>query len=277
MVNLSECIGCGECVKACTEGAIYIDGNGQLVTEREKCTICGECVNVCYSKARMICGKCYTVEELFKEIMKDKVTFFETSGGVTLSGGEFTLYPEFVCELLEKCRNEHIHTAIETCGYVKWSSLLRIEPYVDLFLYDVKLISPDKHKEWTGIDNSLILENLKKLSGMGSNIIIRVPLIPGVNDDEEEFTRIAEYVKSLGNITDIHIMPFHQLGSSKYKAIGLDYTLTDLTEDNSEKIEKCRIIAQNHGLKVDIGGSDIVSGKKEQKEKKEINYFIYKF
>lgn len=277
MLYPDECIGCWECIRACPEAAIYADENRHLSTNRDRCKACGACTKVCYSQARKLCGKNYTVDGLFKELLKDKVTFYETSGGVTLSGGEFALYPEFVCELFKKCKKEHINTAIESSGCVRWTNLEAIEKFTDLFLYDVKLIDPIKHKKWTGADNSLILENLKKLSERGKSIIVRVPLIPGANDDEKEFTRIAEYVKALKGIQAIHILPFHQLGSAKYGSVGKQYSLADLKEENEERIEKCKLIAQNLGLIVDVGGSEISSKEYTRQKSREDGYFIYKF
>lgn len=259
MFNRQECISCGECVKVCPEHAIYFNEKGEIQTDREKCKTCGNCAEVCYPEARKICGRSYTVDEVFKEILKDKIFYKNTSGGVTLSGGECTLFTEFVCELLEKCQQGSIHTTVETCGYTKWENIEKIAKFTDLFLYDIKVINPDKHRKWTGVDNSIILDNVYKLAKIGKNIIIRVPLIPSINDDEKEFRKIAEFVNSINGVNILHILPFNQFGKSKYKSLDMKYSLNELKEQNEEAISRCKYIGKQYNLFINIGGSGFVS------------------
>jgi pyruvate formate lyase activating enzyme len=232
-------------------------------------------VDVCFLGARGIYGKSYTVEDCFEEILKDKVFYRNTGGGVTLSGGEPTLYPDFLIRLFELCKEEGIHTAIETCGYTSWKSFEKIAGSIDLFLYDIKVIDPEKHRVWTGVDNRLILRNAQKLARMGKKMIVRVPLVPGVNDGEEEFRRIAEFAKSLETVKTMHLLPFHHIGQSKYETLDMEYAVSDLAEPNQGTIRKCRRIAEEVGLRVNIGGSGFVSESPETDETPRESFFIY--
>lgn len=275
--NWGDCIGCGRCLDVCPQDAIYMDKKGRIQTDRNRCEACGRCVEVCFPGARSICGKAYTVADCFREILKDKVFYNNTGGGVTLSGGEPTMYPDFASRLLELCQEERIYTAIETCGHASWKSLEKIARFTDLFLYDIKAIDPKKHRQWTGVDNRLILSNARRLAKMKKEMIIRVPLIPGVNDDEEEFKRIAEFVKSLETVKTMHVLPFHHIGKSKYETLDMDYAVSELKEPEAEKIEKCQRIGEQYGLRVDIGGSGFISEGHETKAKPKRTFYIYPY
>ncbi len=184
----------------------------------EKCDFCGKCELYCPQNARQICGKEITAEEVLKEIIKDK-SFYEISGGgVTFSGGECMLQIDFLLEILKLCKENGIHTAVDTAGHIKWESFEKILPYTDLFLYDIKLFDSQKHKEYVGVDNSLILENLKKLSAANKEIIIRIPVIGGVNDCIEEMQSIADFLKPL-NISKTELLPYHAMGEHKFEAL----------------------------------------------------------
>ena len=187
--------------------------------DRRLCNACGECTLFCQQQAREVCGKELSVEEVFEEVMKDEVFFQNTGGGITLSGGECTMFPEYALELLKKAKARGIHTAVETCGFCEPEALSAIEKDVDLFLYDIKLITPSLHKKWTGQENEKIKLNLEHLIQNKRAVVIRIPLIAGVNDGEE-FQKILDYLKNVPTIKDIHILPFHQLGSSKYRLSG---------------------------------------------------------
>lgn len=273
MINNELCSRCTACIYVCPKKAILITSSGEIVTDRKKCNSCGKCIEECYYLARQLSGKPYTVEKVYDEIVKDKVFYANTGGGVTLSGGEPTVHLEFCYELFKKCKISDIHTAIETSGYADWGTLKKISEITDLFLYDIKLFNGEKHKEWTGKENKRILQNLKNLVNNGKNIIIRIPLIPGVNNNEKEFKSIINFVKSLKRIESVHILPFHQIGSSKYDMLNLDYQLRDLNENNHKNIEKCKKIAEEAGFKVSIGGAgfkkdaDLVKNRIKQKRK----------
>ncbi len=206
MFYKNKCTGCGKCKEVCPYSL-------------EQCDLCGKCETYCPHDARKICGKQMGVDEIVAEVIKDKDFYEASGGGVTFSGGECMLQIDFLCELLKVCKQKGIHTAVDTAGCVPWSSFDKILPYTDLFLYDVKLMEKEKHKQYVGVDNSLILENLKRLSECGKHIIIRIPVIGGVNDNDEEMKRISEFLLPL-NIEAVELLPYHSMGEHKYEALG---------------------------------------------------------
>ncbi len=256
MLNKALCTGCGLCIDACPNGCIQYSENGAVITDRQKCNQCFECVEACPFQARQVSCKAYTIDTLFKELNKDEIFFKNTEGGITISGGEPMLQTNFCFELLYRLKQKNIHTAIETSGFTKWKNFKKISSVVDLFLYDIKLFSSDKHMEWTGQDNTIILENLGKLVDLNKNIIVRVPLIPGVNDGDE-FKRIIDYISQYQSISEIHILPFHQMGSSKYGMLGKEYLSKNISEDNFKAVELCQNYAKVNGYEVSIGGSGL--------------------
>lgn len=223
MFYKDKCTGCGKCKEVCPNNL-------------EKCDFCGKCVLYCPHDARQICGKEYTADEVVKEVAKDKI-FYETSGGgVTFSGGECMIQLDFLEEVLKKCKENEIHTAVDTAGNVSWESFERILPYTDLFLYDVKCFSDELHKEGTAVSNKQILENLKKLSeSFSGDIIIRIPVIPGFNDSMEELNKIADMLKSIRH-TSVELMPYHRMGENKYTALDMEYTTYEVPP--KEKMEE---------------------------------------
>lgn len=253
MFDFKKCTSCGMCIQKCKRQAIYKKNTGEIVTDRNLCVLCGDCTSCCRQQAREICGNAKTVDDVFEEVMKDEIFFRNTGGGITLSGGECTMFPEFTVELLEKFKARGIHTAIETSGYCKHEDLKIIENETDLFLYDLKLITPALHKIWTGQGNGLIMKNLEHLVSSGRRVVIRIPLISGVNDGVE-FGLILEYLRKLRGIKEIHLLPFHQLGACKYRLSGQSYEMHDWQECSKETVEKCTIQAENEGFKVNVGG-----------------------
>ena len=209
MFYKDKCTGCGKCADICPN-------------KLEKCDFCGKCTIFCPNDARQICGKEITSDALIKELVKDKM-FYETSdGGVTFSGGECMLQIDFLEEILKKCKENGLHTAVDTAGNVPYEYFERILPYTDLFLYDVKCIDEALHKEGTGVSNKRILENLKKLSDEAcTEIIIRVPVIKGYNGSENEMGRIADFIGKL-RIKSVELLPYHKMGEHKYSALGMD-------------------------------------------------------
>lgn len=206
----------------------------------KKCTLCGLCASYCPTEARQICGKSYTVEEVFREIEADYF-FYETSGGgVTFSGGECMLHIDFLVEILRKCKEHGIHTAIDTAGHVSYESFERIMPYTDMFLYDIKLLDPQKHERYVGVKNTLILENLFKLLERGVRIWIRIPIIAGVNDSVEEIKGIRAFLEKYGMPEKVELLPYHKLGENKYRAIGIEPQIFEAP--GKEKMEELRAI-----------------------------------
>lgn len=258
MVDPSKCIDCRACYNICenTFNEVSINGDISINVDRMNCKGCGKCSKVCLTGARVLCGKKMTVEEVYSEVIKDEAFFKESGGGITLSGGEVTLHHDFARELLGKIKKRGISTAVETCGYCSRKVIEEIALNTDLFLYDIKLITSDKHKKWTGVDNRKILDNFEHLLNMGKDVIVRIPLIPKVNDGDE-FKKIVEYLRQYHNkIISVHILPFHQIGSSKYKLIGKCYDMKDVEECPWEIAEICKKILGKEGFKVNIGGWD---------------------
>ena len=204
MYYKDKCIGCGKCAEVCPN-------------QLKKCDFCGKCELYCPADARKICGKEYSVDEVFNEIAKDKMFYANSGGGVTFSGGECMLQIDFLCEILKKCRENGIHTAVDTAGNVPWEYFEKILPYTDMFLYDIKAFSEELHMKGTGVSNKLILENLLQLSGK-CDIIARIPVIGGFNDDKAELCQIAEFLKQVKCIKK-ESLPYHSMGEHKYDAL----------------------------------------------------------
>lgn len=207
MFYKDKCTGCGKCKSVCPY-------------HLEQCELCGKCTLYCPVDARKVCGKEHTVDEVLKEVLKDKA-FYETSGGgVTFSGGECMLQIDFLAEILKKCKENGIHTAVDTAGHIPFESFEKILPYTDLFLYDIKIFDSQKHKQYVGVGNELILENLKKLFERKVKLWIRIPIIPDVNDSIEEIQKIKDFLKTIGTPEKIELLPYHAMGENKYRAIG---------------------------------------------------------
>ena len=215
-----KCIGCGWCFSACTNKAHAMVDDCHVL-DRTRCKVCGKCAEKCYAAALEMVGRTATVEEVLAEVLRDK-PFYETSGGgMTLSGGEPLMQIDFAAALLSAARQEHLHTAVETCGQATWQCFERIIDDVDLFLYDIKETDPARHKEYTGIGTERILENLRRLHATGASILMRLPTVPGLNDGQEHFRLVAELAASLPELLGVEIMPYHRLGLSKRQRFGL--------------------------------------------------------
>lgn len=248
-----KCIGCLACINVCSQNAIKRKENGQIVFQRELCQNCGSCTLVCNAKAREMKGRKMKVQEVIDEVKKDEAFYVNSGGGVTLGGGEPLARPEFAKSILVECKKSGIHTAIETAGYVKWSNFEKVLPYTDLFLYDLKHMNPKIHKEYIGVDNSMILSNLRKLTRSTTNIIIRTPIIPGFNDQEAQILAIARFISKL-NIRELHLLPYHQYGEEKYRFLGREYPFARKERIKDNKIEHFKKLACSENLKVKVGG-----------------------
>lgn len=205
MFYKDKCTGCGKCREVCPN-------------HLQSCDFCGKCELYCPAEARKICGREYTSDEVLAEVIKDKAFYDNSGGGVTFSGGECMLQLDFLREILEKCKSAGIHTAVDTAGNVPWESFEKILPFTDLFLYDIKAFGAELHRKGTGVSNELILENLKNLSGR-ADIIVRIPVIGGYNDNDEEIRQIADFLKQI-KIIKAELLPYHAMGEHKYTALG---------------------------------------------------------
>jgi pyruvate formate lyase activating enzyme len=236
------------CLEVCPQQAISWEG--KAITYWEKCDNCGDCADVCYSGAREIIGREITIEQLMAEIERDIPFYDQSGGGVTFSGGEPMQQITFLEEALKACKEMEIHTVVDTCGYSSWENYRAILSLVDLFLYDVKLMDAEKHLLYTSAPNKLILDNLIKLSGEEANIIVRVPLIPGINDDEENLQTCASFLTSLPSLQGIELMPYHEIGVTKYQALGKIYRLERLTPPKEDHVLKAENYFLNYNLPV---------------------------
>lgn len=226
--NQSKCTNCFECVKVCQSGAHFIDSAGKHNVDFEKSADCGKCVEACPSGALTMIGKSYTADEVIALAAKDKPYYEESGGGITISGGEPMAQFDFTQEVLKKAKANGLHTALETCGFTSAQRYMEIMPYVDLFLFDYKATDPAAHKRYTGNDNKLILENLKMIAENGAKIILRCPLIPGLNDSDEHLRGIAEVSLAYPSIKMVELMPYHTIGLDKAKKIGIPLQLIDI-------------------------------------------------
>lgn len=203
-----------------------------------------------------IIGRDVTVEEVMHTVLKDRPYYRRTGGGLTLSGGESLCQPEFATSLFMSAKDAGITTAMESTGYAKWEIIERLLPYLDQFLLDIKHMNPDKHKEYTGKSNELMLKNARKIAGSGmTELSIRIPVIPGFNDTEEEIRDIAGYTKKIGNVRRLHLLPYHRLGQDKYEGLGRVYLMGNTEPPSAERMKKLLEIAKRtSGVECQIGG-----------------------
>jgi pyruvate formate lyase activating enzyme len=249
----SRCIGCGECAKNCSREAISLVAQ-RISINRENCVSCDNCSRVCPSDALSIAGKQMSVKEILEEIERDMTFYNESGGGVTFSGGEPLLQPDFLNALLTECKEGGIHTIVNTCGFAPYEIISRMHDKVDLFLYDIKIMDGRKHRKYTGASNEQILENLKKLAENGSSIVISFPIIPGINDDEKNVIRTAEFIRSLPNIQQVNLLPYHRAGIEKYKNLGKPYKLDKIQPPSNQRIKSVKEKMEAFGIRVGIGG-----------------------
>lgn len=254
MYTHSKCIACGECVKACEQNACTLTDGG-IITDTEACILCGKCAEVCPTKATEMSGKLYSIEEIMTEIEKERVFIEQSGGGVTFSGGEPLMHSDFLIQLLDACKEKNIHTVVDTTGFSKKETLLAVAKKTDHFLFDLKMMDSEKHKKFTGVGNELILENLKLLADSGASISIRIPLIKGVNDDDENTKATIKYLSSLsGKKRKINILPYHAIAAKKYEKLGGKYDAKNMEVPSDEIQEKIVQLFKENGFEAVIGG-----------------------
>jgi pyruvate formate lyase activating enzyme len=252
MYNEEKCSKCGVCIQKCSNNCISIKDN-TLTTIYDNCTYCETCVDFCINSAREIVGKEFNLESLMKEIEKDKIFYEQSGGGVTLSGGEVMTQIDFVEPLVKACHRKGISVAIDTCGHAPFQNYEKIIEYVDVFLYDIKLIDSQMHQKYTGKSNYMILDNLKKLSEKNANINLRIPLIDGINADHKNINEIINFIRNL-NIKNINLLPYHEIGKDKYNRLGLDYKGHLMKVPSDEKLKEFKSLFEQYNFEVKIGG-----------------------
>ena len=248
----NSCSNCGLCAGACGE-EVHSFEDGRHILKRELCQTCGKCVDACRKGALSLIGKYYQVDELMDILKKDAPYYQRSGGGVTFSGGEPMLFTGYLVDILRECKKAGFHTAIDTAGNVDYSRFEEVTPLSDLFLYDIKLYNSERHQAVTGVPNRRILDNLIKLSLEGCNIIIRTPVIPGINTDRDELAAIADFIAFLPRPVElVQLLPYHSYGSGKYDSLGLTNHCQDFTTPEQELMAEALDIFQSRGVNATI-------------------------
>lgn len=249
--NLCTC--CGACDGVCPSGALTYDEESPPTIDRALCTGCGDCVAACSYKALVLYGKRMTADEVFDVVRRDAMFYEASGGGVTVSGGEPLLQPAFVSALLEKCREAGIHTCVETSGCAPESAARQVLPYADCWLFDLKLYDPARHYEYTGSTNDDILANAAIVAGSGADVLFRMPIIPGVNDDTGNLEAVAGFVQRLGGKdTHVELMPYHRLGEGKYRSLDRPYALSGVSALSAADLAGAQELFAGYGLECTV-------------------------
>jgi len=248
-----KCIGCLECLEACPEQALTGTENG-IAIDRTRCTGCGKCTEVCNAEALDLFGREVSVSEVIREVLKDEHYYRKSGGGVTFSGGEPYVQQPFLLNLLEKSKEQGIHTAVETCGGVPWKLIEPTLPFIDLFLYDFKQMDPDEHRRVTGADNREILANCISLVEAGKHVRPRFPLIPGINDSEKNLGALADFLTKHLPACRIDLLPYHTLGRTKYQRLDVKYEMEDTTIPEKNEAAEVKMFFEKRGFSVVTGG-----------------------
>jgi len=231
-----KCIACRYCEQVCQHGGHAFE-SGRHVYDRSQCICCGECTLECYASALELVGRQMSAAEVLAEVLKDAVFYQNSGGGMTLSGGEPMQQFEFTLELLQAARGAGLHTCLETCGCSTRERFLQVLPFVDLFYYDFKEAEPELHRQYTGVSNQMILENLLTLDQAQAQIVLRCPVIPGLNDREAHFQGIASLAKRLKHVQGVHILPYHPLGTSKSQRLGKEAPLQGVPMPEAAQVQ----------------------------------------
>jgi pyruvate formate lyase activating enzyme len=250
-----KCTCCGKCVSVCPVNAIQIV-EGKSYTDRDKCDGSGWCTRICPNEARSLIGKEMTVQEVFQKVKGDEIFYKRSNGGMTLTGGEPLFQPDFSRNILSLCRQSRIHTVIETCGYADWEMFKDVLQYTDLVLFDLKHMNSEKHREYTGVPNTLILNNVRKIyHELKIPIWVRIPVIPGYNDSVQNIHAVADFVATeLGKSVPVHLLAYHRLGESKYERLGKEVKSLSIIPPTDEHMLEVQKIAASYGLETYIGG-----------------------
>jgi pyruvate formate lyase activating enzyme len=254
MFTPSKCISCGTCVSACPEEAITLTAHG-IVTNTDLCRSCGICAEVCPTMAIEMSGREMTVPEIMDVIEKERIFFEQSGGGVTFSGGEPMIQSKVLIELLDECGKRGIHRAVDTAGHVNTDVLLEVAQRTDLFLYDLKVMDPELHAKWTGLTNDKILTNLRAVARTGVPVIIRIPLVGGVNDHEDNIRQTAEFLYSIPmKGAEVHLLPYHAIARHKYEKLSRPEEFELMEEPGPGRLEEVVALFRGYGMKVQVGG-----------------------
>lgn len=250
--NIPSCINCGTCIKVCKENALNLYDKS-IIVDRDKCTGCGLCVDVCPTSSLKLVATTLNVNDVFEEVMKDSLFYNQSGGGVTVSGGEALMNVDFVLELFKLMKENYVHTALETTGFGDTDKLKTLSLYTDLFLFDLKHVDNYMHKALTGVDNSLILKNLRLLRSLNKEVIMRIPLITNLNDSIENIQASINIAKE-NNIREIHLLPYHTLGLDKYRRLQKNYNLDHIDKPLPDYLNKLKTLIEESKIKCIIGG-----------------------
>lgn len=244
-----KCIGCGRCFTTCASKAV---DSAAFAIDRRKCRGCGVCADICAAEAKKVVGELKSVDDILSEIERDRIFYRNSNGGVTIGGGEPLAQAGFVHNLLKRCKEKNLHTAIETCGFAKWEDICDIFPFIDQVFYDLKHLDDERHKAITGVSNQLILENAKKMAALGNHITFRIPLIPNYNDSIENISKTGEFVKQLmtqNHSIKMELLEYHGLGENKYNGLDRAYALSG-TKSDPTTLNQCRQILEHIGVEL---------------------------
>lgn len=256
-LRIRRCVRCGRCEQVCRHDAVTMV-EGKSITDAAQCVLCGQCITECPAGAREIIGQRVSAGEVMAEIRKDIIFYDESGGGVTFSGGEPLMQPEFLLAILKMCRAEDIHTAVDTTCYGEPRLVRRVARVARLFLCDIKHMDSEKHEQYTGVRNEVILDNIKMLTEMGRRVRIRIPIVPGFNADRENIERTAEFVRSLRTVSRIDILPYNQGGADKSVRLPAGTvnfsSLMQTSPPDDDTMEQIATVLRGHGFKIRIGG-----------------------
>ena len=242
-----RCIGCGACLERCPQGA-HVQVDGQRQFRRELCQACGRCVETCYAECLVMAGRWWTPEELLQELLRDREFYQQSGGGITLSGGEPLMQQRFSLRVLQLCKGEGLHTAIETSAFGRWRELEELLPWLDLIMLDIKLMDEGEHRAATGVSNRRILANAQRLGQAPVPLIVRTPVIPTVNDTPEAIGAIALFIRDWPSLRGYELMPFHRLAEGKFRSLGLTYRASSLVAPTKETMEALARSAREAGV-----------------------------
>lgn len=252
-LRAGRCVACGSCIGACPHQAISLAGD-QPTTDDKRCTLYGACVDVCVAEARQIIGRRVEVGDLISEIEKDLIFYDESGGGVTFSGGEPLMQPEFLLGLLLECKARDIHTAVDTSCHARSEVIDGVSPHVDLFLCDLKHMDSGSHERGSGAPNGMILDNIRRIAAAGRNIILRLPLVPGFNDDDLNLEATGKFAASLGAVVQIDVLPYNSGGSAKSARLASQRSTLKATPPEDKQLKRAAEKLRSFGLTVGIGG-----------------------